>query len=266
MNDHPAIDHGKLARILEECRQARTQTEPFSSSAGLDSLSDAYLIQAEGARLRLAAGDRSLGRKIGLTSAAIQEKLGVSEPDYGTLWASRWIPVQDAQATVAHSRFLQPRVEAEFAFLIGSNLPDTEITARDVIAATRAVAAAFEIADSRIADWRISIHDTVADNASFGAFAVADWDSGLDPASLDSVLVNVIHNGQMAAEGSGKAALGHPANAVAWLVNQLRAAGEQLLPGDIVMSGAVAGMIPAAAGDSFSLQIAGRNVLSLELS
>ncbi len=263
MTSKTDVDHAGLARLLEVAWQTRRPLPPLTEARGLSTLDDAYLIQSEWAALRQAAGDTIRGRKIGLTSRVVQEQMGVDEPDFGNLWASRHVQVVAGRASVPADWFLQPRIEAEFAFLLGSSLPQGQVTGEDVLAATEAVAPSFEIVDSRIEDWRIAIQDTVADNASFGAFVVADWESGLDPASLDTVLMSIIQNGKSVAEGAGAAALGHPANAVAWLVNRLRSFGTELLPGDTVLSGSVARMIPAASGDSFALEIAGERVLSV---
>jgi len=260
------IDHTGIARQLEECWLTRKQVAPFTESGGLGELADAYRIQAEWARLRLTAGDTITGRKIGITSRAAQEQLGVEEPDFGNLWASRRVPVEANRAVVSTDWFIQPRIEAEFAFLLGSPLPPGQVTGADVLAATEAVAPSFEIVDSRIEDWRIAIQDTVADNASFGAYVVADWDSALDPAGLETQAMTILQNGEEVAEGKGGAALGHPANAVAWLANTLREFGTELAAGDTVLSGSIAGMIPVQRGDEFRLLISGGEVLAASFS
>ncbi len=261
-SDHD-IDHEGLARRLDRALESLAPIPPLSQAFGLTSIEDAYRVQTAWDAIRRAKGESIMGRKIGLTSQAVRDQFGVDEPDFGNLWSSRHVVLRDGRASVDTATFLQPRIEAEFAFLMGGSLPPGEVTAADVIAVTEAVAPAFEIVDSRIADWRISITDTIADNASFGAFAVSDWRSGMQADELDQVQLAVRHNGSIAAKGLGAAAMGHPANAVTWLANRLRAFGVELEPGDVVMSGSVAPMVSVASGDEFALEVDGRAVVEL---
>jgi 2-keto-4-pentenoate hydratase len=153
--------------------------------------------------------------------------------------------------------FIQPRLEGELAFLIGRKLEGPNITLQDVLTAIDAVAPAVEIVDSRITDYRIKITDTVADNTSFGGFAVGPWRKDWREADLRLLAMLISQGGQPVSEGIGAASLGHPANAVAWLVNKISEYGAALEPGDIVMSGALARMLPAKAGDQFLLEYTG---------
>jgi 2-keto-4-pentenoate hydratase len=254
----------KLAMRLEAAWTDRAPIEPLSETEDLSDLDDAYAVQTAWTDLRLRAGEEIVGRKIGLTSRAVQEQMGVGEPDYGTLWGSRRIEVRDGGARVAADTFLQPRVEGEIAFRLGEPPAGPDVTADDVLAATEAIAASIEIVDSRIADWRIKLADTVADNASYGGFVIGQW-TPLDPGRhLPDLRMTLSRNGAPGVEGRGSAALGDPATAVAWLLNKLTSLGVQARSGDIVLSGALAAMLPAAAGDRFRLELEGEPALDLE--
>lgn len=155
-----------FAEELERAWEERRPIEPLSDR-GLKGIEAAYRVQEAWNALRLGKGDRVVGRKIGLTSKAVQEQLGVDQPDFGNLWESRFFGVGE-RVEVEARLFLQPRVEGELAFLIGRRLEGPGVTPQEVLAATEAVAFAIEIVDSRIRDWRIRIEDTIADNASYG--------------------------------------------------------------------------------------------------
>ena len=251
-----------FAARLEDAWRSRQPLHPLSDE-GLTDVADAYAVQQRWTARRLAEGDRIVGRKIGLTSRAVQEQMGVGEPDYGTLWASRQFPVGQARAVAPTLEFIQPRVEGEFAFLLGE-LPDRPtITAQEVLESTEAVAVAIEIIDSRIVDWRIRLADTVADNASYGGFVLGPWSRHLRDSDLRTIGMTMLRNEQVASVGVGAAALEGPANAVAWLVNKLTSLGVPVRAGDIVLSGAVGPTVPAAQGDVFRLQMDGQAPLML---
>jgi 2-keto-4-pentenoate hydratase len=249
-------DINAIAAQLEHAWTTRTPIEPLSDSHALE-VADSYQVQLAWHGLRLGAGDSLVGRKIGLTSKPVQTQFGVDTPDFGLLWKSRQFEFQNGLLELPSDLFIQPRLEGELAFLIGRKLEGPNITLQDVLAATDAVAPAVEIVDSRIADYRIKITDTVADNASFGGFAVGPWRKDWREADLRLIAMLISHAGQPVSEGIGAASLGHPANAVAWLVNKISEYGAALEPGDIVMSGALARMLPAKAGDQFLLEYTG---------
>ncbi|GAA5335668.1 MULTISPECIES: 2-keto-4-pentenoate hydratase [Thermus] len=253
-----------FAQELEGAWVERRPIEPLSER-GLKGIEAAYRVQEAWNRLRLAKGDKVVGRKIGLTSKAVQEQLGVDQPDYGNLWASRFLGMGE-RAEVAASLFLQPRVEGELAFLLGKRLEGPHVTPQEVLAATEAVAFALEIVDSRIRDWRIRIEDTIADNASFGAFFVGPWERALLEEDLSTLGLVLYRNGEAVAQGAGAACLGHPARAVAWLANALAAFGVALEPGEIVMSGAWAPVQVARPGDLFTLVGTGGRALTLRFA
>ena len=247
-----------LADLLDESWRTRRPVAPLSESHGLRSPRDAYLVQTAWNDIQLGRGERVVGRKIGLTSRAMQEQLGVNEPDFGTLWASRYFPATGGRAAVPSGIFLQPRVEGEIAFLIGRRLKGPDVTVQDVLAATEAVAPAIEVVDSRIRDWRITLADTIADNASFGAFTVGAWSRAMLQRDLRLVGMVLTRNGVETVEGVGAAALGHPARCVAWLANKLAEFGVELQPGDIVLSGALARALPVRGGDVVVLEMDGQ--------
>jgi len=252
-----------LARRLEDAWERRIPIAPLSETEGLATAEEAYAIQRRWTELRLATGERLIGRKIGLTSRAMQEQMGVGEPDYGDLWGSRFFPASLGRAEMPAGLFLQPRAEGEFAFLIGRPLPDGRVTAQDVLVATQALAVAVEVIDSRIVDWRIKLVDTIADNSSYGALALGAWSTRLRTVDLRTLGMIIHHNGRVAVEGIGAAALGHPARAVAWLANKLTSFGVRLEPGDIVLSGSLGRSIPVRGGDVLIVEVHGQPPLSL---
>ncbi|MFD0855577.1 2-keto-4-pentenoate hydratase, partial [Actinomadura adrarensis] len=199
------IDVERLAQMLDRAWENRTTVPPLSESEGLDSTAIAYEIQTRWNELRLARGDRVIGHKIGLTSRAMQEQMGVAEPDYGRLWESRLFPAADGRATIPTGLFLQPRIEGELAFLMGAPLSGPEITAADVLAATEAVAVAVEVIDSRFTDWQIKIFDTIADNSSYGGLTLGPWDGDLARTDLRTVGMLISEGGQVVAEAVGAA-------------------------------------------------------------
>jgi 2-keto-4-pentenoate hydratase len=255
------MDHKAFANELETAWEARKPVFPLSER-GLKGVEAAYRVQEAWNQIRLTKGDKVVGRKIGLTSKAVQEQFGVDQPDFGGLWQSRFLGVGE-RAEVPCGLFLQPRVEGELAFLIGRPLEGPQVTSQEVLAATEAVAFALEIVDSRIVDWRIKIEDTIADNASFGAFFVGPWEKALLEEDLSTLGLVLYKNGEPVAQGAGAACLGHPARAVAWLAGALARFGVALQPGDIVMSGAWAPVQAAEPGDLLTLQGTGGRVLSL---
>ncbi len=237
--------HEALARLLWHAEQLGEPVEPLSATFPELELWDAYRVQAIGRSLRTASGEELRGWKVGLTSAAMQEMMGVDQPDGGYLLESM---VVGSGAQLRAERFIQPRVEAEIAFLLKSGLQGPGVTREEVLEATQAFAPALEIIDSRIADWRIGIVDTVADNASSGMAAIGDWHDAED-VRVDQLGVSLAL-GPECVRGRGDAVLGHPAEAVAWLAGTLAQAGERLEPGDIVLPGSVARAVPIAAGQA----------------
>ena len=254
-----------LARRLDEAWEGRTPIAPLTESDGL-TVDDAYEVQSRWTELRLERGERIAGRKIGLTSRAMQELMGVDEPDYGSLWASRYFPARAGRAEVPADTFLQPRMEGEIAFLMGRPLSGEHVTPQEVLAATEALAPAFEVVDSRITDWRIKLADTIADDASYGGFVLGPWSRSLRNQDLRTLGMLVHKNGETVAQAVGAAALGSPARAVAWLARKLSSFGVSLNAGDVVLSGALGGATNAGKGDTFVLETHGQPTLSVTFS
>jgi 2-keto-4-pentenoate hydratase len=252
-----------LAQRLDTAWRTRTPIPPITESDGITDVNTAYAIQSHWTDMRLERGERIVGRKIGLTSKAIQEQLGVNEPDYGTLWESSFYPAQNGKVNISAGDFLQPRIEGEVAFLIGKPLREPNITPEQILDATEACAMGIEIVASRIADWKIKLVDTIADNASYGGFTLGPWDKGLRQADLGALAMTIHHNGTLAAEGLGAAALGHPARSTAWLANKLLEFGVSLEPGDIVISGGITRMLPVKARDEFIFSLTGQPAVTV---
>lgn len=255
-----------IAGRLDRAWRSGVPIPPISDSDGVASVETAYAIQAHWTSMRLARGEKIAGRKIGLTSKAIQQQLGVGEPDYGTLWQSSFYPAAGGRVEIPARDFMQPRIEGEVAFLIGKALRGPQVTLQDVLAATEACALGIEIVASRIADWRIKLVDTIADNASYGGFTLGPWDRRMRDADLAALAMTIRHNGVLAAEGVGAAALGHPAAATAWLANKLLEFGVALEPGDIVISGGITKMLPVKAGDRFEFSLTGQPAVTVSFS
>lgn len=246
--------HKKLGDELFEALRSSQVIEPLSSRHPDLTVDDAYAIQKRLMARRLDAGERVIGKKIGVTSQAVMDMLGVFQPDFG--WLTDAMVYGEGEA-IPMSRLIQPKAEGEIAFVLKRTLKGPGISAADVLAATDGVMACFEIVDSRIADWKIQIQDTVADNASCGVFVLGD--RLVDPRTVDLKTCGMVleKNGEVAATGAGAAALGHPANAIAWLANTLGAHGTALEAGEIVLAGSLAAMVPVAAGDSLRISIGG---------
>jgi 2-keto-4-pentenoate hydratase len=211
----------------------------------------AYQVQRRLTQRRLAAGGRVIGRKIGLTSAAVQRQIGVDRPDFGTLFDD--MSYRDG-AEIPIGRLLQPRVEAEVAFVLARDIVD----ASDAAAVRAAVAQAFpalEIVDSRIADWRIGIADTIADNASSGVFVIGANGAGLDAFKPADVTMTLRRGEDVVSQGTGRDCLGDPLNALAWLAATSIEVGMPLRAGDVVLSGALGPLVAVAPGDVFEAVI-----------
>ncbi|MGI8312817.1 2-keto-4-pentenoate hydratase [Saccharopolyspora hattusasensis] len=214
----------------------------------------AYAVQRLTTERAVAAGHRLVGRKIGLTSLAVQRQLGVDQPDFGALLSHMAVP---HAGLVPAGRLLQPRVEAEVALVLRADLPDPGCTVEDVVAATEFAVPALEIVDSRIDGWDISIVDTIADNASSGLFVLGEERVTPGQVDLSSVRMTLSRNDEPVSAGSGADCLGGPLNASVWLASTLARMGDPLRAGDIVLTGALGPMVTAEAGDVFATEISG---------
>lgn len=215
---------------------------------------DAYAIQEFNTERHLAAGSRLVGRKIGLTARAVQQQLGVDQPDYGMLFAH--MSVADGEP-VAWRRLMQPKVEAEIALVMDRDLPEPGITGAQFLRAVAFALPAIEIVGSRIAEWNIRFVDTVADNASSGAFVLGNTPVALTGLDLRLAGMVMERSGQQVSLGAGAACLGHPVNAAVWLANKMATLGRGLKAGDVLLTGALGPMVPVRPGDAFDVRIQG---------
>lgn len=232
--------------------QRKTIAKP-SDSLSYD-LDDAYAVQQLNTQRKISAGARLVGRKVGITSQAVMDWLKVKEPDFGALLDTMMV---DDGGACARASLLQARVEGEVAFVLGDDLDHEGVTAVDVVNATDYVAASIEIIDSRIAEWKLSLVDTVADNASSARCVVSSTKTSLTGLDLTLVGCALRKNGRIASTGAGAACLGNPVNAVVWLARTLARAGTPLKKGDVVLSGALCPVVPVEAGDVVTLEVGG---------
>ncbi|MCP9313760.1 fumarylacetoacetate hydrolase family protein [Liquorilactobacillus satsumensis] len=215
------------------------------------SLTTAYQVQLEIVQHYLNQGHQITGKKIGLTSKAMQKSIGVNEPDYGHLFDFMQV---SNQGTVPTKLVLQPRVEGEIAFVLKKTLSKDNLTARDIIEATDYVVPAIEIVDSRITNWKLTLADTISDNGSSGAYVLGDIHYAIDEFDLAAEKMTLYKNGQAINSGKGADCLDNPINAVVWLANKLASLKIPLRAGEVILSGALSAAIPAQAGDHFEMR------------
>lgn len=242
------------AEALRRAEADRKAIAPLSVAHPDMTMADAYRIQMVNVEARKAAGGHVVGKKVGLTSKAMQQFLGVSEPDFGHLFDDM---LRDQEEVLPVGTFLQPKVEAELAFIMGETLTGPGVTAADVLRTAAAVVPAFEIIASRIVDWKITIEDTIADNGSSAALVLG---SRLMPvAAVDLKYVGLVleRNGRILDTAAGAAVLGHPALAVAWLANKLGDMGISLEKGEIVLAGSLTKAFEVTPGDVFTATFGG---------
>ena len=251
------LDNGLLHDISHALYHAQRNALPIAplTDRYTDlSLEDAYAIQQALLALRLANGERVVGKKIGVTSQAVMNLLGVNQPDFGILTDAMTL---NSGAAIAASSMILPKAEGELAFVLKHDLVGPGVTVADVLRATEGVIACFEIVDSRIQDWKIKIQDTVADNASCGVFVLSDRLVPLHDVDLGLCGMVLEKNGEIVATGAGAATMGSPAVAVAWLANTLGRLGVPLKAGEVILSGSLGPMIPVKAGDNLRVSIGG---------
>ncbi|MFJ5717562.1 2-keto-4-pentenoate hydratase [Neobacillus sp. NPDC093127] len=239
----------ELSEHIAKAYELKEGVRPVTELVPDLEIDKAYAIQLETINVQLATGKKITGKKIGLTSAAMQKSLGVDEPDYGHLFDDM---AYENNATVPFDRLLQPRVEGEIAFVLKKDLAGPNVTSFDVMMATDYVVPALEIVDSRIKDWKIKLEDTVADNGSSALYVLGNNPTKLTDIDLKMVGMTFYKNGKLVNSGIGAAALGDPAKCVAWLANKLAAYDITLKAGEVILSGALSAAIPAEPGDSFT--------------
>ncbi len=252
MTDNSTIQ--QVADLLWAAHNDGAPCPPVRELLAEGGIDAAYAAQNINTERRLAAGSRLVGRKIGLTSVAVQKQLGVDQPDYGMLFADMAMP--DA-LDIPVSRLIQPKVEAEIAFVLGRDLDIEQPTVADVIRAIDFAVPALEIVDSRVEKWNIRILDTVADNASSGLYVLGNEPRALTGLDLRNGGMVLESRGEPVSTGAGAACLGHPINATLWLARVMARVGRPLKAGDTVLSGALGPMVPVQPGDVFEARVEG---------
>jgi 2-keto-4-pentenoate hydratase len=260
MDQHTRAD---AARALLDAYTSGKPIAPLTTTHDDITLSDAYAIQLLQIDELVRGGRTVQGHKVGLTSAAMQRLLGVDQPDYGHLLDDFFYL---EHAPIPLDRFLQPRIEPEIAFVLGRPLRGPGVTVHQAIAAVDFVLPALEIVDSRIEDWRITLFDTIADNASSGALVLGSTPTRLHEVDLRLSGAVMTRNGAVVGTGAGGAVLGSPITSLVWLANTVGARGVTLEAGQVVLPGAVCAMVPVAAGDTFTATFAGLGPVTARFS
>lgn len=251
-----------MATALRAAYQGQT-IPPLRPGLQPTDIDGAYAVQSINTEFWIAQGRTVVGRKIGLTSKAVQTQLGVDQPDFGVLFDDMYVRSGD---TVEASRLIQPKAEAEIAIVLGSDILDPDCTPKAFAAASDYAVAAIEIVDSRVQDWAISFADTVADNGSSALYVLGDDKRKLDGLDLYSCGMVLEVDGEVASIGAGAACLGHPLKAGAWLVRTLGARGIGLKAGDVILTGALGPMVTPEPGQTITAKIGGIGSCQFTLS
>ena len=252
-----------LAGNLDTAERTRAPIGPLTTDHPDIDVVDAYEIQLINIRRRVETGARVVGHKVGLSSLAMQQMMGVDEPDYGHLLAEMEV-FEDRP--VPASRYCYPRVEVEVGFVLGADLPGAGCTEQDVLDATVAFAPSIELIDSRIRDWKIGLADTIADNASSAGFVLGA--ERVEPDDVDITRIDAVltRNDEQIAAGRSDAVLGNPVTAVAWLAQKVDSFGVRLKAGDIVLPGSCTRAIDVRPGDRFHAEFTGLGSVSLQFT
>lgn len=251
MNTHQPHENAALA--LRQARQRRQPVPPVSVSSGLTHVSDAYRVADINTQARLAEGRRIVGKKVGLTARAVQQQLGVDQPDFGMLFDD--MEYLDG-ADIPCARLIQPKIEAEVAFVVGRDMAGTAPTYAAFLNSLAYALPALEIVDSAIVDWKITLFDTVADNASSGLYVLGNQPVAIGALALGELGMTMTLSGETVSLGTGAACLGHPLRAAYWLAQTMAANGLGLKAGEVILSGALGPMVPVKAGDRVEARIA----------
>jgi 2-oxopent-4-enoate/cis-2-oxohex-4-enoate hydratase len=259
--NRPSNDPDQLAAELFTALNSRRPVALMSARHPDMTVDAAYAVSLGVLERRLARGERVVGKKIGLTAKAVQDALGINEPDFGFLTDA--MAIDDGATVVVAEHLMTPMIEAEIAFVLKDRLVGPGVTADQVLAATDYVTASFEIVDTRFDTPRIRIVDTVADNASSALFVLGKDRVNPRPIDLSGVHCSVFRNGDQVLEGVGAAVMGSPQNAVAWLANRLGDYGVTLDAGDVVLSGSLVPLVPARPGDRYEARFSGLGVVNV---
>lgn len=256
-----AVEAAALA--LRAARAGRQAIAPISASHGIHLLDDAYAVAQINTAHQLASGRRVVGRKVGLTARAVQQQLGVGQPDFGILFDDMELL---NRSEVPMQRLMQPKVEAEVAFVLGCDLQGDVPSWGQFLRALAYALPAIEIVDSAIADWNIALADTVADNASCGLYVLGDQPLAVGAVSLGELGMQMTRNGRVASVGAGAACLDHPLRAAYWVVCEMLGRGHAVQAGEVILSGALGPMVPVVAGDQIEVNIGALGSVACRMS
>ncbi|PZW38644.1 2-keto-4-pentenoate hydratase [Mesonia algae] len=248
------MTHQEIAAILLQAEITQKACDPIRSHLKELDLESAYKIQKINVDQKIAKGGIEIGKKIGLTSFKVQEQLGVDQPDFGVLL--QHMQFQQGE-NLAFAELMQPKAEAEIAFILKEDLKGKNITIEDVILATDYITSAIEIVGSRIKDWNIKITDTIADNASSSHFILGTKKANVQEIDLENNKMQLFVNDQLVSEGDGTSCMGNPLNSVVWLANKMNDLGNPLKKGEIILSGALGPMVNLNPSDKVKASIEG---------
>ena len=254
--------HKDLGKQLFDSLNSGQSIAPLRDKIGND-IDAAYSIQKELVALRKARGEKVVGKKIGLTSFAVQEQLGVDQPDYGILFDTMDV---SSSGTFDTSKAILPKVEGELTFVLGKDITARDITMELLVDAIAEVRASIEIVDSRVEGWNIRISDTIADNASGSHFIIGKDYKTLEEMDPSTAIMRLYKNGELCSEGTGKACMDNPLNAALWLAQKMADQGEPLTKGEVLLSGALGPMVPVQQGDNIRLEIEGFEPIPLQIT
>lgn len=239
----------RASSMLEKASDTQIPIEPLTEALADLSIEEAYKVQRENIDKKIKAGKSVVGKKIGLTSVAMQKMLGVDSPDYGIIMDDM---IADEETPLSLKNFLQPKIEAELAFILKEDIKGPGVTISQVMQSTEGIMASFEIIDSRIKDWKIKLPDTIADNASSAMIILGSKIVPIADINLKYTGLVFEKNGEIIDTAAGAAVLGHPALAVAWLANEMSKYNVELKKGEIILAGAFTKAIEVSEGDIFT--------------
>ncbi len=255
------LEAQQFAKRLREASLSRIPIAPLREEIGEQNIALAYDIQNFNTVQRVNEGGRIVGKKIGLTSLSVQKQMGIDQPDFGILFHDMEILNGNP---ISMKALMQPKVEAEIAFVLGADLIQDNLTSVDIINAIDYAVPSIEIVGSRIENWNIKIVDTIADNASASHFVIGHTPKMIDEFDMVNTKMTMTCNGEKVSEGSGKACMGSPLNAVLWLAKKMQELGNPLRAGELILSGALGPMYGVKAGDSLVASFEGLGSVAVE--
>lgn len=253
----------EIAKKIRDAEASKRACPPIRSLLKDKDIQSAYQIQELNINVKKEKGQLEVGKKIGLTSKKVQAQLGVDQPDFGILLDQMQIT---NRGQLSHTDLMQPKAEAEIAFILKSDLRQENINLETVKAAIDYALPAIEVVGSRIQDWDIQITDTIADNASSSHFVLGDTPVQLTDLDLENCAMQLYKNSTLASEGKGKDCLGNPLNAVVWLAQKMNELGNPLKKDEIILSGALGPMVSLTAGDEIRSTIEGLGEVSFKVN